>query len=300
MNAHQLPDIRDEIGAPPRFPEGQLTLLFDQRRFPLVEAIYNVLIANGLAPGPIDLSMSHLVIADEHRLADPVSHDSLVTTLVSKAFCEDTPARRIYRAFIQMVSRDVLGFDVVFQAAPTFRFHFPAKILPSMRGPSGELLAYHFDQTFGDPFQHINCWMPFTKCFGSNAMLVANHADSIALLKEFCSGFDFDRRTLWTGRRRMFELLRDSEGFRTRTVRSCAPLETDYGRLHLFDGRFLHGTAENTEQFTRVSADFRLLSVADYQDMLASGLISGLNAPNAQEDIYLKGRFYDALTASEV
>src|SRR5688572_28057748 len=117
-----MPDIQDDLRAPAIFPEGRLTMQLDLDRFPFAETICEVLTANGVMSQPIDLSRSHLSIAAGHREPDPISHDSLVTTLVSKAFCEDTVARRLYRSLVRMLSRDVLGFDVVFQAAPTFRF----------------------------------------------------------------------------------------------------------------------------------------------------------------------------------
>lgn len=293
-------EIKNQILAPPLFASGRRDLQFDAVRFPFVEVICEILTVNGLSGGQCDLSRCHQHIADDYRLPDPVSHDSLPTTLVSRAFQENARPRELYRSFIKMLSQEILGYNVVFQAAPTFRFHFPDKILPAMRGPAGELLAYHFDMTFGDPFRQINCWLPLTPCFGTNAMLVANHSDSLSALKAFCAAFDFDLHTLWSSRRRMFERLRDDSAFRKQVVESCVPLVTNFGWLHMFDGRFLHGTAENSEPTTRVSADFRLLSVTDYEAMVKSGEISGMNAENAQGEIYLKEHFYDAKTAFEL
>jgi len=292
--------LQDEILKPSLFPAGRTTWEFNSAEFPFVEVVSEILIDAGILRSSVALSESHLYISAEHRRPDPRTHDSMPTTLVSEAFRDDKSARALYQKFIKKLSQEVLGFDVLFQAVPTFRFHFPARILPDMRGPGGELLAYHFDQCFGDPFRQINCWLPLTPCFGTNAMLVAGHEDSINILYDFCWRLKFDRELLWCSRKQMFEYLFEDSFFRTRTVASCSPLETEFGCLHVFDGRFLHGTAENVERATRVSADFRLLAVEDYECGVRSGIISLDAEQNDQSDRYVRGGFYDAKSAFEV
>lgn len=292
--------LQKELDLPPKLPQGRMDVAFDTSRFPFQQAIQAVLIEQGLVKTLAELHLIHQIVSEQDRQPDPVTHDSRATKIVSEAFTADTECRRIYRSFVAYLARDVLGYDCVFQRCPTFRFHYPAKILPEMRGPDGELLAYHYDPVFGDPIRQVNCWLPLTSAFGTNAMMVAEHTSSVEIFKEFCSKIEFDRSRLWKSRRLFFEQLRDHAEFRRRVIAACNPLVTNYGHIHLFDGRFLHGTAENTETVTRVSADFRLLSLADYEDMVATGGHSAVASSNDQNEGFVRGDFYDAKTAFEL
>jgi len=104
------------------------------------------------------------------------------------------------------------------------------------------------------------------------------------------------------GRPRFFNKLNEDRAFREKVFRHCVPLEAEYGEIILFDPRLVHGTSENMDDHTRVSSDFRLLPVADFEAMSARGLSALSPLPTDwAKDLYLeKVEFYNRRTAFEL
>jgi hypothetical protein len=212
-----------------------------------------------------------------------------------------TPAG-VWNAYAELmgwVADEVLGTDLVFEASPSLRFHFPVPMPDAYRSPAGDILAQHSDTLLGDYFEQINGWLALSPCYGTGALAMASLEDSLALLEEFASGFDYDETTYFSSRQRFFRHMLEDERFAQRVRSACRPLELEPGELVLFDARTVHGTAENVEDGTRVSMDFRLLRVGDYDQILEAQRAEGVDARVWGGDAQLKGGYFHAHTVAE-
>jgi hypothetical protein len=207
--------------------------------------------------------------------------------------------REAYHRLVSFVARDVLGFDVVFEANPFIRFHVPAPMPLRYRGRNGRLLAHHNDILVGDPFEQVNCWLPLTRCRGTAAFHMSTLERSTPLLLRFAAARGLDATTFIGSRALFYEMLATDEAFQEEVVAACVPLESDYGEVVVFDARVLHATTENTEDLTRISIDFRLVPLPAY-DRRAAGLAQGATSPPPGGIAPLRGAFYDARTAFEL
>ena len=197
--------------------------------------------------------------------------------------------REAYLRLVRFLARDVLRFDVVFEANPFLRFHVPAPMPLRYRGNDGRLLAHHNDILVGDSYDQINCWLPLTRCRGTAAFHMSTLERSQSLLLRFAADRGLDATTFVGSRALFYERLAMDRAFRDEVVASCLPIEIDYGEVVVFDSRVLHATTENTEDLTRISIDFRLAPVPAYERRATAGG----TAP-------LKGAFYDERTAFEI
>ena len=81
---------------------------------------------------------------------------------------------------------------------------------------------------------------------------------------------------------------------------AASPANMKYEQCLLFDPRVLHGTAENISDETRVSMDFRIVPINDYNK-----IIEEIRKQNKKPDQYegnqlIKGEFYNELSAHEL
>lgn len=234
--------------------------------------------------------------------------DAQMQGVNSDEIASRTPAlMKAYHQLVKFLAEEVLGFDVMFEEPPNIRFHFPGGLTDGnpdrYRSKDGQLLAHHSDTLFGDPFEQINCWLPLGKCYGSNALQWAPMDVSIEILHDFCRGISYSEELFVTeGRPRFFNMLNEDLRFREKVLKHCVPLEAEYGEIILFDPRMIHGTAENFDDHTRVSSDFRLLPVKDFEAMATKGMSALSPLPTDwARDLYLeKVEFYNRRTAFQL
>jgi hypothetical protein len=211
----------------------------------------------------------------------------------------DTRLRSVYHTFIKYLAREILQFDVVFEANPPLRFHFPMRMPDRFRSAEGILLTHHSDLLGGDPFDQINGWLPLTDCRATSALQVVPFAQSQQILFSFATRLDFDAAMFAKGRTLFYEALCEDQELQDEMLRNSRPLDIDYGEVALFDSRLIHATAENIEDITRISIDFRLLPMDAYE-VLARRWAEEDRLPSARWKDPLKGGFYDERSAYEL
>jgi hypothetical protein len=204
-----------------------------------------------------------------------------------------------YYSFVGWLSED-LGFDFVFENNPLVRYHIPGRLDDRYRLADGELFTHHSDTLLGDYFQQINMWLPFCDVKNTGALSVCSKDVSIAALKQFASdqGYGYDQYK--ESRVAFFDYAKQRPQLMKDLRADAMPTNLRYGQCLMFDPRVLHGTAENIENTTRVSMDFRIVPIDDYQTIIRELELQG-KTPNSYEgDGLIKGEFYHALSAREV
>jgi len=83
-------------------------------------------------------------------------------------FEQDSRFLETYRAFIRKVVLPLHGGDVVYQAKPTFRIHYPGNLAV------GE---WHKDSQYNHQREEQNWWMPFTPAFDTNTIWMESEED---------------------------------------------------------------------------------------------------------------------------
>ena len=204
-----------------------------------------------------------------------------------------------YHKFVNWLSQH-LGFDFVFEHNPLVRYHIPAKLDDRYRLPDGELFTHHSDTQLGDYFQQINMWLPFCDVKNTAALSVCSKHTSICTLKAFAREQDYSYDEYKDSRVAFFDYAKQRPQLMADLRTDAMPTNLRYGQCLMFDPRVLHGTAENTENMTRVSMDFRIVPVDDYESIIKELELQG-GRPNSYEgEGLIKGEFYNALTAREV
>jgi hypothetical protein len=246
---------------------------------------------HGITMEPLPFESLHQCVPPKDQLPMGISGAPTIQTAAG--------VRKVYLELIRYLAREVLQFDVVFEANPPLRFHFPVPMPFLFRSRKGMVLAHHSDTMVGDPFEQINCWFPLMSCRGTNTLQYASLEQSQKLLFCFAASLDFDARRYALSRARFFEELYSDQAFQHEVVQNCEPLEIDYGEVALFDARLIHATAENVGGTTRVSIDFRLLPIEAYE-VLTRRFEAGDKPPNPRWSNPLKGGFYDERSAYEL
>lgn len=207
---------------------------------------------------------------------------------------------RSYHALVRHLAREELGFDVVFEANPPLRTYFPGPLLDRYRSREGKLLSYHSDLLVSDYFESINCWLPLSRSEGTNALQCAPMEVSVRILTRMAEHVGMDEVAFAYGRNAFFELIYADQALQDLVVSSCVPLPARYGEVLMFDPRLVHGTADNLEDATRISIDFRLLPLTAYEQTWAR-IDANLESPrDFQGNLLRRGDFYDARTAFEL
>lgn len=255
-----------KLDNPSVIPNGLIRDNYPLENLYLRSEMIMLLIEKGFIKEPVSLENLHIHIAKEDQIAN--EYDGLNT--VSKSFYETSEVyQEIYFKLVKYIARNILEFDFIFQTTPTIGFHFPNSFSGvRYKAPEGTLMTHHNDAMLGHPFEEINCWLPLTECYGSNSLQLATLNESNSLLKDFCQEFDFDADIYHTqGRERFFEKLIADGDFKKRVLDSVSPVKTVPGEVILFDSRCIHTTAENVENITRISMEFRLIPLHIYEAM---------------------------------
>ncbi|MGE8176477.1 phytanoyl-CoA dioxygenase family protein [Pseudomonas fluorescens] len=209
------------------------------------------------------------------------------------------PMIREYYKFVNWLSHH-LGFDFVFENDPLIRYHIPSKLDDRYRLADGELFTLHSDTLLGDYFQQINMWLPFCDVKNTGALSVCSKNASINTLKNYVKeqGYTYDKYK--ESRVNFFDYAKQRPQLMADLRSDAMPTNLRYGQCLMFDPRILHGTAENVENTTRVSMDFRIIPLDDYESIIKElKLQSG--RPNSYEGKGLiKGEFYNTLSARKV
>lgn len=289
-------DLRQALQRPSPFPGGFHRVAYPTDRFDLRAAAAQHVAVRDYTETPLPLDDLHLRVPQEAQLTEEGPLGAVSTNV------NDTvpSLAHAYRGLIRYLAREVLGFDVVFEKNPFLRFHFPVRMPERYRSAQGTILAHHSDTMLGDYFEQINCWLPLSNCYGTNTLQCATLGTSVEILSDFAAELGFDAEAYATSRQRFFEKLLADEALQERVLQSCSPLETNYGEVVMFDPRIVHGTAENIENGTRVSIDFRLLPLDVYEAYARHFAESGQEPPEFDGMQLLKGGYYDERTAFEL
>ncbi len=278
------------LASPPNIPDGLLVTRYPEERIGLRLILTTLLKELGLCDEPEPLETLHERLRPEQMLAGQ--------SLLNGPTIQSEPLlRSAYRALVSFIARNVVGTDVVFEANPPLRFHFPMPMSDRLRAPDGRMLTHHSDVMGGDPIDQINGWLPLTDCDLSATLLYVPFEASRAALESFARELESPEK-LATSRYRFFEELSRRESVREPILDASRPLAMSHGEVALFDARLIHGTAENVEATTRVSIDFRLLPVTVYDK-----LVPEWTAHHGRSSRWAKplmGEFYDESPAYEV
>lgn len=261
-------------------PKGQCVITYDVARHPFAEQITRLLVKKGIvssqdveAVPTLDKLHSHLPT----RLKDL---DASELNEVSKKFYDtDEAFLACYETFLkEIVEPQVVGGDFLFQKTPTIRFHFPNQNGFNWRP------RFHTDIMLGHPPQEINIWLPVAGATETASMLIASMQDSIDTLK--ASNLDFPKFAAAV----QFD---DAVGARCASI--TRPVEMKYGQALAFDARCLHATQFNTSPWTRISIDFRVIPISDYERM---GLT--YRGTGRRQMLFKKGHYYSDQSSSQL
>lgn len=248
---------------------------YDIAKYPISDIITQLLIEKGFIDRAVPLEELHKYVHDNDMKLD--FHE---LSNVSKAFYETNDAcNNTYRRLIkEVLSEQLLGFDLYFQATPTFRFMFP------LASEYDRPLHYHTDIMLGHPPQEINIWLPLCDTGGSYNFGLAPLAESLDLYREF--DFDLTR----------FAEARDTDpSLQNRCRDLCAPVSMRLGEMVVFDSRCLHGTIKPTCDYTRISIDCRVVPVEDYDEMETT-----YRGVGRRKMLFAPGHYFDSRSCAEL
>jgi hypothetical protein len=261
------------------FGTGHVRRRYDSARYDFAGEIRRLLVSKGLvdlaaAAELDDLGRLHEVMPPDLQILDTSEMNR-----ASVAFYDtDADFTACYHRFVRHELMPTLDDDLLFQATPTIRFHFPHQ-----KGFDWKP-RYHTDIMLGHPPQEINVWLGATRVFGTNTMALAPLGPSAGLLREL--DYDFDALAL---------RIQTDLPFADAVAATTAPLEMDYGEYMMFDPRCLHATQYNTTDRTRISLDIRVLPLADRTAMRM--IYRGTGRRKMAFD---RGAYFDARLASEL
>ncbi len=215
---------------------------------------------------------------------------------------EESEDAALYRDYIRTllhISYEVLDSDLVFEAKPFLRLHFPQRMPDHFRLANGEMACYHNDMMFGEYCQQFNCWLSITRCRGSSGLQVASLADSCRIVDRFIGALGLGEADYAESRVRFFEWMRDDEDAYGFVKERIAPLESEQNELVMFDPIKIHGTAENMQDMTRSSIDFRILPLEDYDHIVRRAAENAEKITSFDGMVYVRGDYYHTATIRE-
>lgn len=250
------------LAGPSTVPGGLAKLPYPADRINLREEVGRLLVQKGFIDHEVPLEELHLYLREEDRV--PTAYNN-----VTKAFFETSERfRELYFDLMKYITWNIFHFDFIFQETPNIRFHVPGPYQEIYKSKDGRYLGYHVDSMNGHPFEEINCWLPVTRAYQTNALQLASLEDGIkilsALLEDINYNADIYHKSGWD--LNYMKLNSDPE-YQRFVIDSCEPMDMEYGEVLLFDPRCVHSTAENQERHTRVSLDFRLMPLEAYNSM---------------------------------
>jgi sporadic carbohydrate cluster protein (TIGR04323 family) len=171
-------------------------------------------------------------LADLSQLATIVDEQS-VGPLYGEfyALMDDEPFLACYRTIIEDVVSPLFDAPFRFQRKPGIRIHLPNVLT----------VQFHTDEWYGHGPDVVNFWMPLTDAFDSNTLLIASLEDSLEAVQRL----EAEKATMAT--------------INSDLALITEPLQSGYGRLHVFNAKCVHGSQTNRTAQTRVSIDFRVL-----------------------------------------
>jgi ectoine hydroxylase-related dioxygenase (phytanoyl-CoA dioxygenase family) len=225
------------------------TFRYDTQRYPLAELLTDMLVAKGFLRTADRAALGDLTQLHRFLPAAVTALDTAELNEISRAFYETSPAfTACYQRLIaDVLTRDVVRGDCLFQRTPTIRFHFP-----NQEGFVWQP-RFHSDVMLGHPPQEINIWLPLCRTRGASSMRIAPLEPSV----EFLTSRDLDFESF----------ARDVQvdpALQQRCQAASAPVELSYGEFIAFDPRCLHATQYNDTDLTRISLDFRVIATEDY------------------------------------
>ena len=289
-------DLKNSLRRDSYLTDGRALLQFEGMKFDFLLAVqeYIETKSNKKIRQPHESLHKQVPLTSQIPIGESLNHYSVYLSDASQKLVDT------YYRFIKYLSQKMVDFDFVFEANPMLRVHFPGKLPDRFRSTEGKILAYHSDTLLDSPFEEINCWLPLTSCEGNGSLQIANLINSKIILDEFCTGIDYDSERYLSGRMAFFHKLNTDRQFQMRVIDACQPLAIDYGNILLFDSRTIHGTAENDTDNTRVSIDFRIVPVEQYNEIDAAYHQCGNSIPSFEGQPIMKGGFYHQLSAREL
>ena len=155
--------------------------------------------------------------------------------------------QNLYETFILDLIKPIFNIlpedKIVFQKTPNIRFHLPpcsniGYIIDS-KNIHSDVIGLHIDSEFGHPKNEKNIIIPLTKMFGSNSLYYNSVADPNINVYEYNN------------------LVMDLNNFYIGNLNEC-----------------YHYNKINTTGFARVSLDFRILTLHDYENHIKNNEIS--------------------------
>lgn len=225
-----------------RFGSGHYVGRFDTSRIDFGRELRKLIVAKNIAGADI-VDQYPLEELHKHLSQEVKRLDDSELNQVSKQFYDTSePFLALYRRFFRDSVGALFGEDLYFQATPTLRFQFPHQ------GGFDWRPRIHTDIMLGHPPAEVNVWLPFTRAFGTNSMLIAGLEDSIEILEDL--SYDFEKLA-WR--------VQHDEPFWKSCAAKMRPVELEYGQYLLFDPRCLHATQDNVTDSTRISTDVRII-----------------------------------------
>jgi hypothetical protein len=250
-------------------------LSYDVVQFPFDDHIKRLLAAKELLePGQNPpLEKLHEALPEAVQALDV----SEINDVSRRFYDQDEAFLALYGAFLRDVIRPIVGTDFLYQSTPTIRFHFPRQ-----RGFNWKP-RYHSDIMLGHPPQEINIWIPLTRAFSTNTMRLTPLAASLELMHSV--DLDFAR---------FVDRVQTDSALGQACERASRPLELEFGQFVAFDARCLHATQYNVTESSRVSIDFRILPIGEYE---ASRL--DYRGTGRMQMRFARGHYYASKTAGE-
>ncbi len=248
---------------------------FDADRYNFREFAARHLAKHGFLPDGVPLEQIHTVNSEEDLTVDSSGQSRLSSSLYSVG----DGFQKSYFQFIKEVVRgELFNFDFYFQTVPTFRCSVPGSPGYDWR-PN-----YHTDIAIGHPPSVVNFWVPVTDCRGNNSLIYADLKDSVEVWRRYDCNFKAFHETLD----------RDDALFA-----HCMEISRSYdaqnGRGLAFDARCMHLHQKNDTDASRVSFDFRILSVDAYNSLGAEFVGTGRRGAQFRPGGYYHEKSVDQL-----
>lgn len=245
-----IEDIKSTNLMVSRFGSGHHVGSFDPAKIDFVAELKRLLVEKKIV-GEDAIRATPLDRLHEQLSPESKRLDDSELNKVSKNFYDTSDAfLALYRRFFRDVVGRMFGEDLYFQATPTLRFQFPRQSGFDWQP------RIHTDIMLGHPPEEVNVWLPFTRTFGTNSMMIASLEDSVEILEDL--SYDFEKLA-WK--------VQKDEAFWRACATKMKPVELQYGEFLLFDPRCLHATQDNVTDATRISTDVRIILKRDMESL---------------------------------
>lgn len=188
-------------------PKNSVIIRYDQSRFPFIDMLETRI----FKVRPLDAlhERARQASRKRHPGAELGYQDNLAWRALMQNLPDGSPFLQLYHRFVREVIAPRYGKRVSYSNRPKMRVH--------LAGTPG-VSAWHRDADITGRPDQVNAFLPFTRCFGGNALWCESEYGAA----DYC------------------------------------PIELEPGEVFLFDGGYLeHGTVANDTQLSRCSLDFR-------------------------------------------